>query len=74
MCDLLLDVIQPGDRRDRLKYVLQQIEAAKPEGMAVQSDSESEDEDEEKEEEFYTPGSEDLLIARRRIAEFSLKR
>jgi hypothetical protein len=29
---------------------------------------------EQKEEEFYTPGSEELLVARRKIADFSLKR
>lgn len=66
----------PGDRRDRLKYVLQQIQVARAGSMEVdEEDTDDEDEDdEEKEEEFYTPGSDDLLKARRKIAEFSLAR
>ncbi|TRM57954.1 WD40-repeat-containing domain protein [Schizophyllum amplum] len=62
-----------ADRRDRLIYVLSQINAARgDEGMAMEVESESESEDEE--EEFYSPGSLELLEARRRIAEFSLPR
>jgi U4/U6 small nuclear ribonucleoprotein PRP4 len=71
---------RPEDRRDRLRYVLSQIAeakgwelekdagAAQDEGGADgKDDSESDDE-----EEFYTEGSEALLVARRSIADFSL--
>ncbi|KIY63575.1 U4/U6 snRNP-specific spliceosomal protein [Cylindrobasidium torrendii FP15055 ss-10] len=62
-----------ADRRDRLIYVLTQINAAKGEdGMDV-DDSDS-GESEEEEEEFYTPGSLELLEARRKIAAYSLPR
>ncbi|KAH9983889.1 U4/U6 snRNP-specific spliceosomal protein [Russula compacta] len=62
-----------ADRRDRLIYVLSQINAARGEDvMDVDAKSESESEDEA--EEFYSPGSLELLEARRRIAEFSLPR
>ncbi|KAI5120379.1 hypothetical protein M0805_006901 [Coniferiporia weirii] len=65
---------RPADRRDRLIYVLSQINAARGDtSPAIESESESEDEDEAVEE-FYTPGSIELLDARRRIAEFSLPR
>jgi U4/U6 small nuclear ribonucleoprotein PRP4 len=84
-------VMQPGDRRDRLKHVLQEIQAARGEGMDVDDSDDDTDSDEEvsrspryvaqltdsasqKAEEFYTPGSDDLLKARRKIAEFSLAR
>ncbi|KAF9530421.1 U4/U6 snRNP-specific spliceosomal protein [Crepidotus variabilis] len=63
-----------ADRRERLIYVLSQINAARgDDGMQVDQESESSSESEE-EEEFYTPGSVDLLEARRKIAEFSLPR
>ncbi|KIY51317.1 U4/U6 snRNP-specific spliceosomal protein [Fistulina hepatica ATCC 64428] len=63
-----------ADRRDRLIYVLSQINAARgDEGMPAVAES-SEEESEEEAEEFYTPGSLELLEARRRIAEFSLPR
>ncbi|OWZ48445.1 hypothetical protein LQV05_003280 [Cryptococcus neoformans] len=63
----------PGDRRDRLKYVQEQIEQAKGEGgMVVDESDESSDEDEEGE--FYTEGSDDLLEARRKIARYSLSK
>ncbi|PPQ98243.1 hypothetical protein CVT26_003414 [Gymnopilus dilepis] len=61
-----------ADRRDRLIYVLSQINAARGE-EAMQVEEESE-ESEAEEEEFYSPGSLELLEARRRIAEFSLPR
>ncbi|MBW0487693.1 hypothetical protein O181_027408 [Austropuccinia psidii MF-1] len=71
---------RPEDRRDRLRYVLSQIaeakgwELEKEPGMG--QDDGAGDEDNEKfddeDEEFYTEGSEALLIARRSIAEFSL--
>ncbi|KAI5833270.1 WD40 repeat-like protein [Schizophyllum commune Tattone D] len=62
-----------ADRRDRLIYVLSQINAARgDEGMQMEVESDSESEEEE--EEFYSPGSLELLEARRRIAEFSLPR
>ncbi|KAJ3566775.1 hypothetical protein NP233_g6786 [Leucocoprinus birnbaumii] len=62
-----------ADRRDRLRYVLSQINAARGED-AMPIESESSEEESENEEEFYTPGSLELLEARRRIAEFSLPR
>ncbi|KXN87402.1 U4/U6 small nuclear ribonucleoprotein Prp4 [Leucoagaricus sp. SymC.cos] len=62
-----------ADRRDRLIYVLSQINAARGED-ALPIESESSEEESENEEEFYTPGSLELLEARRRIAEFSLPR
>ncbi|TEB36569.1 U4/U6 snRNP-specific spliceosomal protein [Coprinellus micaceus] len=63
-----------ADRRDRLIYVLSQINAARGEdAMAVDSESEEEDSEDEQEE-FYTPGSLELLEARRHIAEYSLPR
>lgn len=54
-----------ADRRNRLRYLL-----------SLQSGAlcEAEDEDGEEEEEYYTPGSQDLLHARRAIAAFSLPR
>ncbi|PFH51767.1 hypothetical protein AMATHDRAFT_141670 [Amanita thiersii Skay4041] len=62
-----------ADRRDRLIYVLSQINAARGDD-AIQVDEESEESEEEEEEEFYSPGSLELLEARRRIAEYSLPR
>lgn len=62
-----------ADRRDRLIYVLSQIQAARGDD-AMQVDEESSEDSEEEQEEFYTPGSLELLEARRRIAEFSLPR
>ncbi|TDL23600.1 U4/U6 snRNP-specific spliceosomal protein [Rickenella mellea] len=61
-----------ADRRDRLIYVLSQINAARGDGEAMDEDTSDESEDEV--EEFYTPGSLELLEARRRIAEYSLPR
>ncbi|EMD38941.1 hypothetical protein CERSUDRAFT_47016 [Gelatoporia subvermispora B] len=62
-----------ADRRDRLIYVLSQINAARGED-AMEVEEESSEESEEEVEEFYTPGSLELLEARRRIAEYSLPR
>ncbi|PCH44325.1 U4/U6 snRNP-specific spliceosomal protein [Wolfiporia cocos MD-104 SS10] len=63
-----------ADRRDRLIYVLSQINAARGDD-AMQVDEESTSEESEDEvEEFYTPGSLELLEARRRLAEYSLPR
>ncbi|KAJ3540086.1 hypothetical protein NMY22_g4452 [Coprinellus aureogranulatus] len=62
-----------ADRRDRLIYVLSQINAARGED-AMPVDSDSSDESEDEQEEFYTPGSLELLEARRHIAEYSLPR
>ncbi|KII87359.1 hypothetical protein PLICRDRAFT_42987 [Plicaturopsis crispa FD-325 SS-3] len=62
-----------ADRRDRLIYVLSQINAARGDD-AMHVDEESSDESEEEEEEFYSPGSLELLEARRRLAEYSLPR
>ncbi|KAF9038429.1 U4/U6 snRNP-specific spliceosomal protein [Panaeolus papilionaceus] len=62
-----------ADRRDRLIYVLSQINAARGDDP-MHVDEESSSESEEEEEEFYSPGSLELLEARRRIAEFSVPR
>ncbi|KAG6821436.1 hypothetical protein H0H93_010160 [Arthromyces matolae] len=62
-----------ADRRDRLIYVLSQINAARGD-EAMQVDEESLSESDEEQEEFYSPGSLELLEARRKIAEFSLPR
>ncbi|KAJ3555987.1 hypothetical protein NM688_g2274 [Phlebia brevispora] len=62
-----------ADRRDRLIYVLSQINAARGD-EAMQVEEESSEESEEEQEEFYSPGSLELLEARRRIAEYSLPR
>lgn len=62
-----------ADRRDRLIYVLSQINAARGDD-AMHVDGESSEESEEEEEEFYSPGSLELLDARRAIAEYSLPR
>ncbi|KAI0057254.1 U4/U6 snRNP-specific spliceosomal protein [Artomyces pyxidatus] len=62
-----------ADRRDRLIYVLSQINAARGDD-AMQVDEESSEDSEEEVEEFYSPGTLELLEARRRLAEFSLPR
>ncbi|KZT18652.1 U4/U6 snRNP-specific spliceosomal protein [Neolentinus lepideus HHB14362 ss-1] len=62
-----------ADRRDRLIYVLSEIQAAKGDD-GMQLDDESPSEEEEEEEEFYTPGTLELREARRRLAEYSLPR
>ncbi|KAG8753412.1 hypothetical protein FRC14_006069 [Serendipita sp. 396] len=58
-----------ADRRARLIHLLSQKGDDVPDAMDVDEGS-----DEEEEEEFYTPGSLDLLEARRRIAEYSVPR
>ncbi|KAI0073520.1 U4/U6 snRNP-specific spliceosomal protein [Panus rudis PR-1116 ss-1] len=63
-----------ADRRDRLIYVLSQINAARGEDAMPVDEESSEEESEDEVEEFYTAGSLELLEARRRIAEFSLPR
>lgn len=60
-----------ADRRDRLIYVLSQITAARGDDVQMEEESEEESADEE---EFYTPGSLELLEARRHLAEYSLPR
>ncbi|KAG5647798.1 hypothetical protein DXG03_007720 [Asterophora parasitica] len=62
-----------ADRRDRLIYVLSQINAARGDD-AMHVDEEESSESDEEEEEFYTPGSLELLEARRRLAAYSLPR
>ncbi|KAI0924703.1 hypothetical protein AcV7_007320 [Taiwanofungus camphoratus] len=62
------------DRRDRLIYVLSQINAARGEDTMQVDEETSEEESEEEVEEFYTPGSLELLEARKRLAEYSLPR
>lgn len=67
-----------ADRRDRLRRImvdkqingeLQDVDMESPEGTGA-----DEEEEEEEEEEFYTPGEEELLEARRAIAEYSIAR
>ncbi|RDX48207.1 U4/U6 snRNP-specific spliceosomal protein [Lentinus brumalis] len=65
---------RPPDRRDRLIYVLSQINAARGDDAMHVDEETSEDESDEEVEEFYTPGSLELLEARRSIAEYSLPR
>ncbi|EGN96776.1 hypothetical protein SERLA73DRAFT_93367 [Serpula lacrymans var. lacrymans S7.3] len=62
-----------ADRRDRLIYVLSQINAARGDD-AMQVEEESSEESEDEQEEFYSLGSLELLEARRRLAEYSLPR
>ncbi|CAK5274022.1 unnamed protein product [Mycena citricolor] len=62
-----------ADRRDRLIYVTSQINAARGD-QPMQVDEDSSSDSEEEQEEFYSPGSLELLEARRRIAEYSLPR
>lgn len=76
----------PGDRRDRLRYLLYEIEEAKEgrtgEGRSVSGTPGPEDVDmadgegdkDDDDEEFYTPGIPELLEARREIANYSLPR
>jgi len=81
--------VQPGDRRDRLKYVQEQIENAKGDrAMPDFMDEDSSDEDDEevsranigrgdwhsRQGEFYTEGPNELLEARRKIARYSLSK
>ncbi|THH32454.1 hypothetical protein EUX98_g1730 [Antrodiella citrinella] len=63
-----------ADRRDRLIYVVSQINAARGEDAMAVDDESSDDESEDGGEEFYTEGSLELLEARRRLAEYSLPR
>lgn len=60
----------PGSRRDRLREILSQ-RMEKGERVKV---TEEEEEEEEDEGEFYTPGDEALLEARKDIARYSLER
>ncbi|KAK1232913.1 hypothetical protein PQX77_003926 [Marasmius sp. AFHP31] len=62
-----------ADRRDRLIYVLSQINAARGD-YSANVEEESSEESEEEEEEFYSPGSLELLEARRKMAQYSLPR
>jgi U4/U6 small nuclear ribonucleoprotein PRP4 len=62
----------PGARRDRLRQVLSE-RLEKGERVRVGTDVDEEDDDDE-EGEYYTPGGEKLLEARKEIATFSLER
>ena len=65
----------PGDRRDRLKLIQEEIERVKGDtGLAAMLPDEDESDDEDEEGEFYTEGSDQLLEARKRIARYSLSR
>ncbi|KZV63562.1 U4/U6 snRNP-specific spliceosomal protein [Peniophora sp. CONT] len=63
-----------AERRERLTYVLSQINAARGEDVMQVDEDSSSDESEEEGEEFYTPGTLELLEARRSIADYSLRR
>ncbi|KAI0372700.1 U4/U6 snRNP-specific spliceosomal protein [Pilatotrama ljubarskyi] len=65
---------RPPDRRDRLIYVLSQINAARGEDAMQVDEETSEESSDEEVEEFYSPGSLELLEARRFLAEYSLPR
>ncbi|KAI9311675.1 WD40-repeat-containing domain protein [Dichotomocladium elegans] len=62
----------PEDRRERLRYLLSLQSTTETAGTPA-SESES-GEEEEVEEEFFTPGSQELLEARRWITSYSLPR
>ncbi|KAI8379727.1 WD40-repeat-containing domain protein [Radiomyces spectabilis] len=64
----------PGDRRDRLRYLLSIREGVEIESAEEGSESEEEGEEEEQEEEFFTPGTPELLEARKWITRYSLPR
>lgn len=70
--DINSSPLQPGDRRDRLKYVQEEIQHAR--GTDAVADMDSSSDEEEDEGEFYTEGSDDLLQARRKLARYSLSR
>lgn len=61
---------RPEDRRDRLRAFMARL--AEERGWDVEEASSEDEEDEEEEEEFYTEGGEELLDARRKMAEWSL--
>jgi len=60
------------DRRERLREVL--VKKGQQEGGLEEVKSESEDSEDEQEEEFFTEGSQSLLIARQEIARYSLQK
>ncbi|KAI8387502.1 WD40-repeat-containing domain protein [Blakeslea trispora] len=61
----------PGDRRDRLRYLLSKLQGREVES---EDDSGSDGEGEEEAEEFFTPGSVELLEARKWLTKYSLPR
>lgn len=66
----------PGDRRDRLRQLLT-IQAEIDDAEDEDGDARMQDADEpneEQEEEFYTKGIQELVVARREIARYSLPR
>ena len=65
----------PADRRDRLReLLLDEEDAAGPDGMTADVQMQDAEDQGDQEEEFYTPGSQELLEARRSIARYSLPR
>ncbi|KAI5808172.1 WD40-repeat-containing domain protein [Peziza echinospora] len=76
----------PGDRRDRLRYLLYEIEEGGARGDGSEAGTPGPDaggdydmtdsglQKDEEDEEFYTPGIPELLDARRDIASYSLPR
>nr|ODO01112.1 U4/U6 small nuclear ribonucleoprotein PRP4 [Cryptococcus depauperatus CBS 7855] len=64
----------PGDRRDRLKYVQEQIQQIRGDLGIMMNDSSDESSDEDEEGEFYTEGPDELLNARRKMAKYSLSK
>ncbi|KAI0657967.1 U4/U6 snRNP-specific spliceosomal protein [Cubamyces menziesii] len=65
---------RPPDRRERLIYVLSQINAARGDDTMQVDEESSEESSDDEVEEFYSPGSLELLEARRFLAEYSLPR
>ncbi|KAJ1978733.1 hypothetical protein H4R34_003096 [Dimargaris verticillata] len=70
----------PMDRRSRLRYLLSKLSDEELQNLGFDREEEagtssgSDHSDDEQTEEFYTEGSEGLLKARQRIAEYSLAR
>ncbi|CAG8440228.1 3056_t:CDS:10 [Diversispora eburnea] len=62
----------PGDRRDRLRYLLSKMEGA--ESVHDEEEETESESEEEKEEEFFTQGTQKLLDSRRWMARYSLPR
>lgn len=63
---------QPGDRRDRLKKLTFDLIERGVDITRREEAPESDDSDDD--DEFYTEGSDELLFARRKMAEFSLNK
>nr|OQO17549.1 hypothetical protein B0A51_15193 [Rachicladosporium sp. CCFEE 5018] len=65
---------RPENRRDRLREIMYAEQEGGDEDDSMKDAGASDDEAEAPDEEFYTPGSDELLAARREIAKYSLPR